>query len=570
MSGEKIFPRNLTARAASRVSGNPDISRPEDSVSNCFPGLDADVRSLDRRFFPGLVFEYLFNNDERAGAVLLYADPRAEPDLRPEYTLELDPTDRDWVERLRAPLLDQLTGDLGDQLAQDTWHLDFIEQAGTRLALSHLQADGSCKWLSGWRVWRLVRGLETGEITIGLLCRHSGSHVELTGWRRFYTEPRTGVISLAYQPGELQMSLCSPWQHDFRDCACHYWSSNRPDVVHGEVNPGLLDANPELATVRLDWMRADRSPSGAAAALSTIGANRQFQMDHFQINRTWQDLNIVLNNTEIGSVYEPATAVTAAPYASPYDLYCDLHDRLAPLEMTLALEYLYARFSVVTAPNQAWPDLADHAEFVRHYLLLTAVSEMQHLRAANELLWSLAESMPNMPPYTPVLQPGSDVPDGNQGTRPRALRPLTFEVVESFVAVEKPSGSINGAYARVVATLQQPEYPKHLSEIAARVVSDGMDHFACFSEIKSVLSLYGKAQPEPYLRPLIPGSQQQARAALNAYNKIIADLTSAYGWLARGDFARAAPLLADARLVMNVLLQEGDMLADKNIGVPFW
>jgi hypothetical protein len=568
MTSDKIFPRNLTARACYLVPGNPDISRPEDSVSNCFPGLDADVRSLDRRFFPGLVFEYLFNHDESGGAVLLYADPRADPDLRPEYTLELDLADRDWVERRRELLLKQLTGDLEEQLAQNTWHLDFIEQAGKRIALSQVQADGSRKWLRGWWVWRLVRGLEAGEVTIGLLRRDNGSHVELTGWRRFYTRPRTGVLSLAYQPGELQMSLCSPWQHDFRDCACHYWSSNRPDVVHGEVNPGLLKANPELGTVRLDWMRADRSQSASAAALSTMDANRPFQMDHFQINHTWQDLNIVLNNTEIGSLYEPAKVADAIPYASPDELYRDLHGRLAPLEMTLALEYLYARFSVVTEPDQDWPDLADHAEFVRHYLLQIAVGEMQHLRAANELLWSLAASMPNLPRYTPALQPGREVPDGNQKTRPRALRSLTFEVVESFVAVERPSASINGAYARVVSTLKQKEYPKHLSEIAARVVSDGMDHFASFSEIRSVLSLYGNAQP--YLRPLVQGSQGEAAAALNAYNRIVTDLTSAYGQLARGDFVHAAQLLADARSAMNDLLQEGDRLARLNIGIPFW
>src|SRR5215472_5260807 len=55
----KIFPRNLTARAEFQVVGNPIVTRPEDAVANCFPGLELDVRNLDRRFFPGLVFNFI-------------------------------------------------------------------------------------------------------------------------------------------------------------------------------------------------------------------------------------------------------------------------------------------------------------------------------------------------------------------------------------------------------------------------------------------------------------------------------------------------------------------------------
>ena len=25
------------------------------------------------------------------------------------------------------------------------------------------------------------------------------------------------------RPGELTQSLCSPWQNDYRECACYYW-----------------------------------------------------------------------------------------------------------------------------------------------------------------------------------------------------------------------------------------------------------------------------------------------------------------------------------------------------------
>src|SRR5262249_36469407 len=148
-------------------------------------------------------------------------------------------------------------------------------------------------------------------------------YVELAGWRRLYTDPRTGVLSLAYQPGELLMSLCSPWQHDFRDCACHYWAANRPDIVYGAA---LLGGGAEDTAdpTKIDWMRADRAPGAAGAVLSTVDANRPFAIDHFQINQAWQDLNIVLNGTEIGEVFVPPTLVHAPPFRSIRWLYAML------------------------------------------------------------------------------------------------------------------------------------------------------------------------------------------------------------------------------------------------------
>src|SRR5258708_2733625 len=65
LTSNKIFPRNLTARAGFSVAGNPAVTRPEGAVANCFPGLELDVRNLDRRFFPGLVFNFVEPADQR-------------------------------------------------------------------------------------------------------------------------------------------------------------------------------------------------------------------------------------------------------------------------------------------------------------------------------------------------------------------------------------------------------------------------------------------------------------------------------------------------------------------------
>jgi hypothetical protein len=34
------------------------------------------------------------------------------------------------------------------------------------------------------------------------------------------------------EPGELSQGLCSPWQNDYRECACYYWAASRPDYVN--------------------------------------------------------------------------------------------------------------------------------------------------------------------------------------------------------------------------------------------------------------------------------------------------------------------------------------------------
>ena len=416
----------------------------------------------------------------------------------------------------------------------------------------------------------MVRGLEPGTVAVGLRQRGMGGQITLRGWRRFFTSSKTGVLSLAYEPGELLMSLCSPWQHDFRDCACHYWASNRPDVVHGGADPDVLAADPGLAEVRLDWMRADLSSAGAAAVLTTMDGNRPFQMDHFQINRTWQDLNVVVGNTEIDSIYLPSRPEAARPYESPEELCHELGSRLAPLEMTLALEYLYAHFSLVIKSDPEWPGVEKHAEFVRHSLLLISVSEMQHLRLANELLWSLAAAFPSLPPYEPILIPASEVPFDAATTRPRALRRLEPEVLAEFTAAEERSGTINGAYARVAATLAGPDYPAHLNDLAGRIVNEGVEHFNLFHEIRSVLSIYPKQPPFPYLRPIGVNHTAPTAGAREIRGRIIANLRGAFARMARSDFVSAASFLANSRTAMNDLLKVGEALASEGIGIPMW
>ena len=53
--------------------------------------------------------------------------------------------------------------------------------------------------------------------------------------------------------------------------------------------------------------------------------------------------------------------------------------------------------------------------------------------------------------------------------RPRALRPLDRTTLDQFIAVEEPSGGIDGQYARVLSTLKLPQFGEELREIEGGV-----------------------------------------------------------------------------------------------------
>jgi len=619
--GHKIFPRNLTAQADYLVPGNPVISRPEDAVANCFPGLELDVRNLDRRFFPGLVFNFVTFTVEEVrgmhyGAKLAYVDVPEDPDLG------LDP---DTAARLSASLgitreeIQTLYDDITNatELLDGKWYLDWVKQGKARLSMHSLD---------GLEVWRLIRGLEPGRVDICLKQLEGedpGSTVTLKGWRRLYADPKTGVISGAYQPGELMQGLCSPWQHDFRDCACHYWPANHPDVVLGEIYPGEPtlpggDSLESARNVRLDWLREDRSLGLASAALNTIPRNRPYQIDHFRINHDWQNLDVVVEGREVGSVYVPSALENANPFGNPSDLLRELQVWLAPLELTLIFEYLYARFSVLTSEevmkDSGDKTLAGIVDFVRYNLLLIATSEMHHLRWANELIWKLCKARDL--PFTPVLEICEVVPKSpvaptldkytaaaigsyvkiehkiefhpadleaptkaalaefeaknkgvESGYRERALRRLSKDVISDFIALEHPSSFIDGAYARVIATLRQGNYSPDLVDVATRIASEGMEHERHFIDISTALAPY---QETEYLRPMQVGTQHDAARALQELDKIIESLRKAYRVAGQNKLEMTNPDIAAARGAMNELLKIGEDLGSDGIGIPFF
>jgi Ferritin-like len=585
MTSQKIFPRNLTARLAYQAVGNPASSRLEDEVGNCFPGLGIDLRNLDRRFFPGLVFNF-------AGREHRELDPENPALYGARVASVEDECDLDLhrADPVANALLAEFHSPNGRALRVGEWFIDTIEQFGKTIALYDRDSQGKRIPMDGMAVWRIVRSLSPGPVRLVLMRRDvqdaTGQHptIALSGWRRQFVDAKTGTLNEVYQPGELVQSLCSPWQHDMRDCACMYWASNRPDVVFAEVPAESETSLLEAADVnlRLDWLRRDRTASGRVAAPSSYRELRQYQLDNHEINSRWMELNFVLESREIQSSYRPPHPEDVKLYASPGELAQVLRDQLIPLELTLSLEYLYAYFSLhhpeeITTPDDRFPTLVEDLSLVRRLLLQISVSEMTHYRWAHQLLWSMHSEGLVKDVFTPVITLAPRIPRPDEqgpvteGFRDRALRPLTPAVLADFIAVERPSGYIDGAYARAVGTLRLPTYPERLYELAVKIDADGMGHYSKLLDIARVLAKYDQAgATSVYLRDLQLATATTTQAALETYQTILLDVQKTYAAMYAGEFRSATITVDRAREQMTLLQAQGEQLARQGLGIPFF
>ena len=80
------------------------------------------------------------------------------------------------------------------------------------------------------------------------------------------------------EPGELTQSLCSPWQNDYRECACYYWAASRPDYVNVEPTGAAR------ATATTGW------PAPRAEGATSRHAGNPRLLSYEDLFRNWQGL----------------------------------------------------------------------------------------------------------------------------------------------------------------------------------------------------------------------------------------------------------------------------------------
>jgi len=500
----KFLASNASASRLGRPAvGNPAATRLEDGVGNCYPGLECDLRNLERRFFPGLEMDIA-----QGSLTIVDVDPNAAP----------------------APLRSSLRDVARDVAAGRTWSVNTIASkfgpfGALSLEVSDLALTPAGRARSPSQppdVWTALRLIPEGEIVELTLGRRGSAKITVRAPRAAYLDDN-GALAAMFQPGEMTQSLCSPWTHDFRDCACFYWASNHPDIVQPARPVGVVDS---AWDVRVPWERADRAASPApATAVGDTRKNEAREMRHYEINMRWQELDFVLDDREVREPYEPGALPPNVKALAPAKVESFLR-YAAGVELAVIQEYLVAMYSLRPDAGQADSELRLDVTSARAELLRIAISEMHHLRVANDVLRRWLESRNGQQPFVPALAVADQVPSGPMGAfRPRALKALTPAVLQGFINIERPSQAVDGLYARIFVTLR-PVLPAAAADIRS-VMMDGETHYETFRFVQEWL---GRHDPADYLLDLPePPKNLPAHVALQArYVEILNALLNAY------------------------------------------
>jgi len=434
----KLIPRNVAAlrrgstpgRPPGIVAGNPVSTRLEAGVGNCFPGLECDLRNLERRFFPFLEVDIDDNRIGIASVDLPGARGASQAGSLPAAQLALYSRLSQEIKAGRAWRVAQLSGLFGT-LGQLT------------LDIASLQAPSAGQGRSPPDAWTAVRMLTEGTPAVLDLRGPGKASMQLQGNRSHYLDDN-GALAAMFVPGELTQSLCSPWTHDFRDCGCFYWASNHPDIVLPPLPTPSTSGPPWNMPV--PWERADRSLGADPPPPASAQDPTPIEMRHLEINTGWQALNFVVSRREVIGPFS-VHPVSENPLAGGAELERFLR-YTAGVELTVAQEYLTAAYSL-RLPAGLAQQLADDIRAAHAELMRIAIGEMRHLRAVNEVLRIL---LPAGAAFTPALQPASRLPGQQLGSfDPAVFTAATGQAIQRFVDIEAPSVSVDSVYARILA-----------------------------------------------------------------------------------------------------------------------
>jgi Ferritin-like len=495
----RLLPRNAAAQRRSGlvsaplmpIAGNPASTRLESGVGNCFPGLECDLRNLERRFFPFLEVDLRDNDIEIVSVDLAgVRAARAAGALTAgvakvyrEIAGHVGPGAR-W----RVVTLHGVFGPLGAQT------LDIGSLTGPSIGPARLPTDA----------WTAVR-LLTEDSPVQLTVRRGRARRVLEGRRARYLND-DGSLADFFRAGELTQSLCSPWTHDFRDCGCYYWASNHPDIA---LPPNPVSPSTDVAwDSEVAWERSHRAtevPPGASM-LAKATSSDAIELRHHEINHRWQELNFVVEGRELLGAYAP-NRPKGPPLPNEAALLAHLR-YAAGVELAVMHEYLAAAYSLATRPG-APQHLLDDVDAARWEIMRIAIGEMRHIRAVNDVLRALSPA-----PFSPALQVATKIP-GSVSGGPRPVKPQQArpDVIQEFIAAEAPSTAVDGYYTPILATLEM----RHLAPEAQTIrtiMSEGADHWQSFKFIAHWLSRH---EPKDYLAPL---AASPSRPAKDAYQEL--------------------------------------------------
>jgi Ferritin-like len=503
MPSSKLLPRNVAALRAAQnpqapvrmVAGNSVSTRLESGIGNFFPGLECDLRNLERRFFPFLEVDPNYGSNE---VFVVSVDVQGAADANAAGRLSA----ADFA------IYRTIDGDLARGVSSliETIDGDFGPLGRMSIRLADLNGDSFGRGRTAPDAWTAIRLLkEAADVTISLT-RQGGApgSFTLTAKRAQYLDDN-GAFARMFAPGELTQSLCSPWTHDFRDCACYYWASNHPDVALPPLPSPTDDPTDPRWGLDTAWERSDRSLQSPPAANvdgadSRVGAGSQAirEMAHHEINANWQLLNFVAERRERMTIYAPGMAPDAAPFPDDASLLAALRYG-AGVEIAVMLEYLAAAWSL-QKPERLPAALRDDVRASFAEIRRIAIGEMRHLRAINDVIFAL--SAPGA--MEPALAVASDIPFRQPGMfRQHQFRAASLDTIDAFIEIEAPSESVDGLYARVFASLDGRRGAEQQAQSIRTVISEGGDHYQTFKFIREWL---GRHAPDTsyLIAPAVP------------------------------------------------------------------
>ena len=231
---DRINTGALHEQLSYRAAGNPPGTLPTTAISNCFPGLELDFRNVWKKLFVGIEMHESDN-------LVVGTDPDPEEIRKLRYHRLVavsipgaeGATVQPLVINVRGPNPRGRETDLG---------LQALEWSN---AFAYLVAAGGQRVTCAFTPRQAFDPVSPDAPTISV-----------TLLVRSFFEPGSAVIARdLVEPGQLTQSLCSPWQNDYRECACYYWAASRPDFVNVEAAPGGTSTGD-------NWMQVRGSQAG--------------------------------------------------------------------------------------------------------------------------------------------------------------------------------------------------------------------------------------------------------------------------------------------------------------------
>lgn len=238
-TGQAIAYKDYKTQLHYKGKGNPFCILPSVAISNCFPGLEFDFKNLWIRTFEGIELSENNNYVMSTRASYQHLLHRRLVGIMEKPTMV----------KTVGPILPNGTADSNTSLAtaSNPDSAVFMEWSNNLVYTLQKQGQQVNCYFTADPIEKEVLITEDDLIAFkkaidndGALYYTTASGLKLQ-WislkvRLFFQEDSVEFSTGLVQPGEFTRGLCSPWQNDFRECACYYWAASRPDYVNIENN----------------------------------------------------------------------------------------------------------------------------------------------------------------------------------------------------------------------------------------------------------------------------------------------------------------------------------------------